>query len=124
MNKTLKTILIILAVLAGLAIVAFSMPFLHHGGFRGHMSMPFYGGFPMFGGFMVIGLIFGLFRFLIPVALIAWFFWWLMNKVAARKAAEAVKAAAPAPVVETPCKHCGKTVQAGWVACPHCGKKL
>jgi hypothetical protein len=118
MNKTLKTILIILAVILGLAIVAFSMTFMHGFGFRGRMGMPFYG------GFMVVGALFAICRFLLPAALIGWFFWWLINQVTARKVAEALKAAAPAPVVETPCKHCGKPVQADWVACPHCGKKL
>jgi hypothetical protein len=31
----------------------------------------------------------------------------------------------PAPAAApTPCPSCGKPIQPGWVACPHCGNKL
>ena len=31
---------------------------------------------------------------------------------------------APSAPASTPCPSCGKPVQQGWVACPHCGAKL
>jgi hypothetical protein len=34
------------------------------------------------------------------------------------------KPSAPATPAATPCPSCGKPVQQGWVACPHCGTKL
>ena len=32
--------------------------------------------------------------------------------------------APPQPTVTAACAHCGKPVQAGWKACPHCGEKI
>ena len=33
-------------------------------------------------------------------------------------------AAPPTPPVSPVCSKCGRTLQQGWVACPHCGEKL
>ncbi len=30
---------------------------------------------------------------------------------------------APPPAATVPCEYCGKPLDPGWVACPHCGKK-
>jgi hypothetical protein len=38
--------------------------------------------------------------------------------------APVVVEAGPSPAAEPACPNCGRTVQAGWVACPYCGEKL
>jgi hypothetical protein len=64
--------------------------------------MPFGG---LFGGLFSLGLL-----TLVVLGIV-----WLVRKLT-------VSNTPPTPVPT--CSHCGQPVQANWVACPHCGKKL
>jgi hypothetical protein len=67
------------------------------GGMMGGFGMPFFG----FGMFLWPLLIIGLIVFGVS---------WL--------------ARSNAPQPQAACSHCGKPLQLGWKACPHCGEKL
>ena len=60
------------------------------------------------------GLIGGLFS-LGLLALVVLGIVWLVRRLTVTKTP-------PAPLLT--CRHCGKPIQAGWIACPNCGKKL
>ena len=154
MNKTLKWILGIVAVLLVLTVVA-GVVFLatsHWGGARWTMmdrSFPFFddgrdgrrfvmpmgrgGWFPMmrFGGFFPLGMIFGglfwgLVIFLCVLGVISLF----RGRKAARQEPVSTAPVVSAPV-EAPsqapahtCSNCGRAVQEDWGHCPYCGNKL
>lgn len=125
--------LVILAIVAGVAMM-FLRPHLMGGSawygpgarVRGPwMMMPFgHGGYMMrgFGWMMPFGGLFGGFITLGILTLAVLGIVWLVRRVAAPQTSPAAQQT-PAPVQAT-CKRCGKPVEAGWVACPHCGKKL
>jgi hypothetical protein len=60
------------------------------------------------------GLIGGLFS-LGLLALVVLGIVWLVRRLTVPKTP-------PAPLLT--CRHCSKPIQAGWIACPYCGKKL
>jgi len=72
-------------------------------GMMGYGRMMPFGG--LLGGLFSLGLL----------ALVVLGIVWLVRRLMVPKTA-------PAPVLT--CRHCGEPIQAGWVACPHCGKKL
>ena len=86
------------------------MPFEHRWtthwpGMMGYWHMPFGG---LFGGLLSLGLL----------VLAVLFIVWLVRS-------KATPAAPPAPAAPAlTCPRCNEPVQVGWVACPHCGKKL
>lgn len=52
---------------------------------------------------------------------------WLIGLVILALAVAGVVALVRGPVPSQPartCAHCGKPLQEGWVACPHCGEKV
>ena len=124
MNKTLKVFLIVLAVLAALALLAGFFAFNRHGMFTFPRHMLYHSMPHMFGGFLLMGMLIRFIGFAIPVALLAWLFWYLVNKVADKKAASMNKEATVEASKPKVCPNCGKNVEEGWVACPHCGTKL
>ncbi|MBN2086362.1 MAG: zinc ribbon domain-containing protein [Anaerolineales bacterium] len=96
------------------------------------IALPLWAGFPMasgepiygygmmsrgmlnwgMGGIWWIGM---LFRLAVPILVIggvAALVYWL-----------AKRPSAPPPAATVPCEYCGKPLDPGWVACPHCGKK-
>ncbi len=147
MNKTLKWVLISLGILVGLALIAVVvMHLIAAGGMRGYMMenyqrLPYGNGqdgnfdgvtphmrgfsrMPMM-GWMHMGA-FGFFRGFFGLGVLALAVTAVVLLIRGDKARSAAKAAAPAvtpPVVQRTCKHCGKLLEAEWVACPHCGKK-
>lgn len=73
----------------------------------------------MMGGFGAMGL-FGLGMLGVPllfVGLLLLGVVWLVRSAAAT-------AAPQPPVASAFCANCGKPLQAGWKACPHCGEKV
>jgi hypothetical protein len=77
-------------------------------------------------GFSWLGLLARLAIPAIIIFLLAILFFSLLSrspKEPAAPAAPAVPAVPPASA-STPCPRCGKPVEAGWVACPYCGKNL
>jgi len=124
MKKTLKVVLIVLGVLVLLGLLAAVIMLPRHGLWMYSRHMPMLYRPTMFGGFMILGMLFRLLGFLIPVGLLAWLFWYLVNKQAEKKAAAMVmpvQAETPQPKV---CPKCHAEVEDSWVACPHCGNKL
>ena len=120
----------------GVLVVAFlvALPFFMRGfGFGGGM-MGNYGGYPMMGrhviGFLPFGFgIFGaLIRLILPLLLLVLAIVGVISLVRGKPKPVAAAPSGDVPVspaVETtPCAHCGKPLQAGWVACPNCGEKV
>lgn len=70
-------------------------------GMMGGFGMPFFGL-----GMLVVPLLF--------VGLVVLGVVWLVKNVAAPQPSAAT----------TACAHCGKPLQPGWKACPHCGEKV
>ena len=135
MNKTLKWILIVLGILLGLALIA-AVVFQALGMSRfGYMPYGldrfdrfgsfdrYYGYMPMMGMFPMVG--FSLLRGGFGLGILALA---VIGVVLLVRNGHAAKPAA-VPTVEAPaapartCAKCGSTLEAGWVACPHCGKK-
>jgi hypothetical protein len=123
----------------GVLIVAFlvALPFFFRGFGFGRGMMGDFGGYPMGGrgfGFLPFG--FGIFallvRLILPLLVLVLAIVGVISLVRGRpKAAAATPAGeisqpgAAAPAVETtPCAHCGKPLETGWVACPYCGEKV
>jgi disulfide bond formation protein DsbB len=135
MNKTLKWILIVLGILLGLALIAavvFQALGMSHLGYslygvdrydrfgsfdRYYERMPMMGMFPMV-GFSLLRGGFGL--GILALAVIGVVL--LVRNGHAAKPAAVPTVEAPAAPART-CAKCGSTLEAGWVACPHCGKK-
>ncbi len=86
-------------------------------GMMGYGIFPFGG---IFGGLMMLA-----FLVLVVLGII-----WLVNRSRAPKpvaATPTAPAASPEPAavtVLTPCKKCGRPLQAEWAVCPYCGKKV
>jgi hypothetical protein len=86
-------------------------------GMMGYRMFPF-GGF--IGGLMMLGFI-----VLVVLGIV-----WLAGRtrtsnVAASNSAVPAATAEPTPAgVLTPCKKCGRPLQADWSVCPYCGKKV
>lgn len=102
------------------ALVFFSaLPFFVGWGWGpyGMMGPGMMGGVPMMGGFGFFGFLMMLGMWLVPLALI-------VAVVASIVALARGLGGTPAASGSHPCPHCGKFVQAGWVACPYCGGKL
>lgn len=125
MSKGLQLTVGISAVLIALAIIAstflpFFFPQTGWGGWQGmlgpnHMN----GGGPMMGGFGAMS-VFGIGMLLVPllfVGLVVLGVVWLARSVA-------TPAAPQPPAAGVFCSNCGKPLQAGWKACPHCGEKV
>ncbi len=98
-----------------------------------HMAAPMFQvrAFPFFmgGGWLMMGLRF-LPALVIGAGLLVMIIVGIVALTRRSKASPAVVAAHDTftpvePAVETvPCAHCGQPLQAGWVACPHCGSKV
>jgi hypothetical protein len=119
-DKTLRLTLGLSAILIVIAILVSTIfPFIapRLGWTRGYgygMMGPghMFGGGSMMGGFGMPFLGFGMFLGpLITIGLVVLGIVWLVR---------AVSPSAPT----TACAHCGKPVQPGWKACPHCGEKI
>ncbi len=123
MKSWVKYLLIFLGVFALIFVVA--LPFflgrgfgmmgfgMRHFGYRMPMMM-------MGRGFGLFSGLFSLFRLLVWLAIIALIVWAVISFL--RRGRAPVQPVAPAAVVETrTCAHCGRPLQAGWVACPYCG---
>jgi zinc-ribbon domain len=97
-----------------------------YGGFGYHMRGPFMMGnrWSPFGGF-IRGLFMLGFLVLVVLGII-----WLagrgrtQNPVAATAAMPAGTLPAVPEEITTPCKKCGRSLQAEWKVCPYCGKKV
>jgi len=136
MNKTLKWILIGLAIALGVFIIALPVFVLaQHAGnladFRQGM-MPFRDGYhmPFRSGLMMIPLmgLFGLFRVALPLAVIGFAVYGVVALVRGRKPAvgTAAQTVPPLPVVpdtERNCAACGKPLRGEGEFCPFCGAK-
>lgn len=122
MNKVFQWILGVCAVLITLAVIASSiLPFFFpQTGWQGMMGPNhMYGGGPMLGGLGMMSF-FGIGMWLVPllfVGLIVVGVVWLVKSVAP-------PAAPQSPAASALCANCGKPLQAGWKACPHCGEKV
>lgn len=76
------------------------------------------GAYGMLGGF---GMPFmGIGMFLWPLALVGLS---VLGVVWVARTVQTPRTPQPPPVTAA-CAHCGKLVQAGWKACPHCGEKI
>ena len=86
----------------------------------GHM----FGGRGMMGGFGMPFLGIGMFLWpLLFIGLIVLGVVWLVRSVARPTVPQAPAAPQP-PAPTAACAHCGKPLQAGWMACPYCGEKI
>jgi apolipoprotein N-acyltransferase len=112
-----------------------------NGGFgyheRGPEMMPYGGfGYPMrgpsmmgFGWRLFGGLIGGLFMLGFLVLAVLGIIWLVgrgrtQRTVAATAAIPAGTASTAPAEIKTPCKNCGRPLEAEWKVCPHCGKKV
>jgi hypothetical protein len=76
------------------------------------------------GGFGMPFLGIGMFLWpLLLIGLIVLGVVWLVQSVA-RPAMPQAPAAPQPPAPTVVCAHCGKPLQAGWMACPYCGEKI
>jgi hypothetical protein len=134
MNKTLKWILIGLGIALVVFLVALCFFAMHRGGFsmmRGYGDFDRagrgFGGFPMMGFMPMIafGLLRGIFGLGVLTLAVIGVVLLVRNGKAKRDAQSVAAPVVPSttPVVEKSCKHCGKTLNDDWVACPYCGKK-
>lgn len=83
-----------------------------HSYLRGSSWMFPFGG--IFGGLFGLGIL-----TLVVLGII-----WLARRVSAPQPSPAAPQTPVAAAAQATCKRCGKPVEAEWVACPHCGKKL
>ncbi len=77
----------------------------------------------MMGGYGVFGWLGMIARLAIPIIgflLLVYLVVWLFRKP---EGPPANPPAAPPASAGNPCPRCGKPLEAGWVACPYCGKK-
>lgn len=134
MNKTLKWILIGLAIALGVFIIALPVFYLARNAgnlaelgrglmpFRSSPHMPFRSGLMM----MPLMGLFGLFRLALPLAVIGFAVFGVVALVRGRKndITTAVPPALPAvPAPERSCTACGKPLQSEGEFCPFCGTK-
>jgi hypothetical protein len=124
MNKTLKVIIIVLGILVVLAFLVGAFTFHRHGFLAYSRHIPYMGMPHMFGGLMLMGLFMRLIGFLVPVALLAWLFWYMVNKLADKKAASMSKEVTAETSKPKVCPNCDKHIEDVWVACPYCGNKI
>lgn len=126
MNKTLKWILIGLGIAVATFLVAMPILGMCLGGGRpgmmgsgilgraghGMMLLPFFG-------------VFGFLRVLLPLGVVALAVVGIVLLARGGRSSTTTPVAPPAqPVAEArACRHCGKTLPAEGVFCPHCGKK-
>lgn len=129
MNKTLKWVLIGLAIAVGVFIIALPIFTLVLGGGRAGMMdgwglrdgvrdgvrMPYHSPFMM----MPLMGIFSLFRLLLPAAVLGL----AVYGVVALARGARVNNAAPPPVAEVNCAACGRELVSGGEFCPYCGAK-
>jgi len=136
MNKTLKWILIGLAIAVGVFLIATPVFYvIRHAGNLGDLRqgmMPFRSGshMPFRPGLMMIPLmgLFGLFRVALPLAVIGFAVYGVVALVRGRKPAisTAAQAVPPLPVVpasDRNCAACGKPLPGEGEFCPFCGAK-
>jgi hypothetical protein len=84
-------------------------------------QLPMMGG--GWGGGAMVGLAMLVIRCLLPILIVAGFI--VLIVLLVRKSSKGASPAesAPPPTGKV-CSACGKPVEAGWVACPHCGQKV
>ena len=126
MNKTLKWVLIGLGIALVVFLVALPLFGMHRVGFSMmprysgfDRAFPFMGAMPMMAFRLVRGLI-GLGIFALAVTGVV-----LLVRSGSAKKVEPPTPVEPTVIVDpvTNCRHCGKEIKVGWVACPYCGKK-
>lgn len=131
MNKTLKWILIGLAIALGVFLIA--LPVFYMARYAGNLAdvgrqmMPFRTGYHMpFPGRMPMMGIFGLSRVLLPLAVIGFAVYGVIALVRGRKPAVASAVPPALPVVPAEvreCTSCGKPLHSEGEFCPFCGAK-
>jgi len=126
MNKTLKWILIGLAIAVGVFIIALPIftlvlgggqaAIMDNWGWRDGMRTPYY-----HSPFMMRPLmgVFGLFHLLLPAAVLGL----AVYGVVALARGARVNNAAPPPAAEVNCAACGRELVSGGELCPYCGTK-
>ena len=105
------SVIVIATLLFGIGYLGFGHRVAYmHSGFDGHAPMMRGYGYSPFGGlFMGFGM---LLAALIPLGILFGVIYGAVRL--------AIRDSRP----KQPCANCGKPVRAGWVACPHCGKKI